>query len=455
MKRSFKFKFFIQLFITTLLVILCNRFIAQYFITNQIKQQAHQDMGLALHECRDKFGDRDAFLTCFKSKEAGSVVNNVSDFYVFCGKEASPECQGFDKQPDFWKSNSTINASSIEFANGFVDKRFWYAVRFAEHPNGLQLWLSSDDVERLVGKFWNLRDRNLIFVLPSIAILLMLLTLYMTRLTLQPIASIGQRMSDLTANNLEHSSDFLAPYREFDHVADAFNKMRQRLNDSFVSARRFAADASHELRTPLTILRGNIEQLIHDLPTGSDLQVRARSSSDEVERLIEITEKLLLLSRADANSLIKQLSVINISDMLNELVEDARTFNISNLEIRATIEPSISWRCDKTLIHQLIHNLYVNALNYNQTDGWIHFKLTRLQEGFALEVENPTNSVSSEMTHRVFDRFYRGDGVHSRQVDGIGLGLSICAEIAKLHDAKLEFAVTERQTVRVLLTVNK
>jgi len=198
-------------------------------------------------------------------------------------------------------------------------------------------------------------------------------------------------------------------------------------------------------------LRGNVERLIHDLPMGSDAQIRMRSVSDEVERLIEITEKLLLLSRADANSLRQELTDVNLSLLLTQLIKDAHSFQ-SKLKISSAIAPDVIWRCDKILIHQLIQNLYANAVNYNRAQGWIHFTLEEKNGGFSLSVENPISNVPADLSERAFDRFYRGDASHTRQVDGLGLGLSICLEIAKLHKAALSLVVTEQKTVVATLS---
>jgi len=258
----------------------------------------------------------------------------------------------------------------------------------------------------------------------------------------------------LDATNLGVSSGVKAPFKEFETLVRVFESLRLRLDDSFTKARRFASDASHELRTPLTILRGGTERLINDLPTGSDLQVRVRDMGDEVERLIDITEKLLLLSRADANSLARAFTPVDISQMLLQMLrldEDEAEMR-SRLTITSDIEPDIFWLCDKTLIVQLIHNLYENAQKYNQPQGWIRMSLVREAEQFRLTIENPSLNTPADLTTRAFDRFYRGDASHARQIDGLGLGLSICMEIAKIHHGSLSLSVTDRQTVLLTLT---
>ncbi|MEY2678105.1 MAG: hypothetical protein RLZ00_797 [Pseudomonadota bacterium] len=451
MKKSFKVRVFFHVIAITAVVIGSNRLIAQHLLTDQLQTRIHQEMGIALETCEDLFQKPNAFASCFKATEKGGLFSNMSDFYVLCDRQkgnanTNSMCQTLLANPDFWQGEAVSTSGHMTYSHGVIDHESWYAVRFSDPKKSTEVWLESKEIDALMLRVWALRDRNTVYVLPTILCMLLLLTLYLTFVVMRPITTIQTKMSELTANTLDQSVNLQAPFKEFEPLVRVFDDLRFRLNDSFNKARRFAADASHELRTPLTILRGNVERLIHDLPIGSDAQIRMRSMSDEVERLIEITEKLLLLSRADANSLRRELAYVDVSQMLTQLVKDAHTFQ-SNLKISSTIAPDVVWYCDKTLVHQLIHNLYANAVNYNRDQGWIHFSLVRAEDEFQLTVENATSQVPSDLAERAFDRFYRGDASHTRQVDGLGLGLSICLEIAKLHQAKLSLEVTDKQTV--------
>ena len=456
MKKSFKVRIFFHVVSIAAVVIGFNRLTAQHFLTDQLQTRIHQEMGVALQTCENHFHQPSEFLSCFKALEKGGLFSNMSDFYLLCDRshnaaKALAACQPLLAKGEFWQGDSVVTQGSIEFAHGVIGPQSWYAVRFKDRRNGPEVWLDSQEIDALMLRVWALRDRNTIYALPTILLTLFALTLYLTYVVMRPITSIQNNMAKLTANTLDQSSVLQAPFKEFETLVKVFDDLRSRLNDSFTKARRFASDASHELRTPLTILRGNVERLIHDLPVGSDAQVRMRSMSDEVERLIEITEKLLLLSRADANSLKQDLTDVNVSQLLTQLVKDAHSFQ-SSLKITSAIEPNVIWRCDKTLVHQLIQNLYANAVNYNQAQGWIHFTLAQSNGSFQLSVENPTSGAPADLSERAFDRFYRGDASHTRQVDGLGLGLSICLEIAKLHKAALSLRVTEKQTVVATLS---
>ncbi len=459
-RRSLKLHLFIQLILISFGIILSNRILAQHFLTEQLRDKIHQDMARALTTCGDDFNHSSTFLNCFKAQDKGSLLSNVSDFYVLCNNTSelaistnTPMCSSRLAQ-----TTSTILSDAshpaVELVRGQLGEDVVFSVRYADALNGQEIRLKQTDADRMVQQMWQLRDQNLIRVLPVVLLLLLLSAWYMTRSVLRPVVSIEKKMSTLDATNLGGSSGLKAPFIEFERLVSVFESLRVRLDDSFTKARRFASDASHELRTPLTILRGGTERLINDLPTGSELQVRARDMGDEVERLIDITEKLLLLSRADANSLARAFTPVDISQMLLQMLrldEDEAEMR-SRLTITSDIEPDIFWLCDKTLIVQLIHNLYENAQKYNQPQGWIRMSLVREAEQFRLTIENPSLNTPADLTTRAFDRFYRGDASHARQIDGLGLGLSICMEIAKIHHGSLSLSVTDRQTVLLTLT---
>jgi signal transduction histidine kinase len=313
------------------------------------------------------------------------------------------------------------------------------------------LLINKNIIDRSVRVAWGWRDQIIIYSLPALLLSVLLLTIYLTRAVVSPLVSIEKKLRGLSSTNLGRPIELTVPYKEFQSFVDVFDGMRNRLNEGFIQMRRFAADASHELRTPLTILRGNAENLIADFPVGSESQIKMRLMGDEIERLIEITEKLLLLSRADAQSIQADMRIISLSDMLNQLVSDADLFR-SSLKITSEIQSGVQWNCDESLIHQLVNNIYTNSVKYNIEKGWIHFSLNKTQAGFVLAIVNPALNPSPDLSEKAFQRFYRGDTAHNRAIDGIGLGLSLSLEIAKLHHASLSLSVDENNVVTTTLT---
>lgn len=457
MKPSLKRKLFFHIFVVTLVIILSNRFTTQLMLLGQLEERGWENLGLALTACDASMDRQEEFRHCVLDKHHDQITSLLAHDYVLCSPtalsndERSPchDLQGM--QPTSLRKSTELQ-SSVELIKVQTETQKWLGARYADRPQSPQVWLPESSVMMLRQQLWDIRDRNLAYVVPVLLLMIGLLSVWVAHLLMLPIRLLEDKLSTLTSSNLGQSSNLEAPYVEFTRIVQSFEDLRVRLRDSFSKARRFAADASHELRTPLTILRGNVEQLLNALPVGSDLQVRVRMVGDEVERLIDITEKLLLLSRADGNSMVKEESEFHFSEFLEELVADSHVFH-PEIEMRAAIDPDQTWLCDQRLIQQLIYNLYSNAVKYNVAQGWIRISLQSLDQSLVLDMENPCDEIPVDLPQFAFDRFYRGNLAHSRKIDGLGLGLSLCQEIARLHDAELTLTTTSQGTVRVRLTV--
>ncbi len=453
MKKSFRWHLFIRIMIATFVIIYANRLIAQYLTTRHLHERIEQNIASTLDHCQNEASSMRVFMLCAAQSSRGEALNSVSEYYVLCEPPGSADaaerdlpCTRTDSKqvsssPDVHEISRTVRMTRLQ-----VDSDEWQVFWLSGAPDGARVMIRAADITHYVNSIWNLRDRILILTAPFVILMLALLTLYMTWTVMRPIRQLEQSLNGLTSTNLDKPLDVLPPYREFSRFVTVFEQLRERLNLSFLQARRFAADASHELRTPLTILRGNSERLIADMPTGSEVQVRMRLIGDEIERLIDITEKLLLLSRADVNSLRYDMSPVSLSALIDELTDDMASFQ-PDLKIDSVIEPDLWWTCDQSLAQQLFYNLLTNAAKYNSAQGWIRIALVRRGSRFMLSVENSCDNIPQDLTERAFQRFYRGDASRGRRVDGVGLGLSLCREIARLHDAQLSLQVTERKTV--------
>lgn len=457
MKKSFRWHLFIRIFMATALIFVANRLIAQYLTGQHMNARIEQTIAGTLDHCSGEAASLPEFLSCAARINRGDAIANVSEFYVLCPPlktgtptAQEPACLHARLADESARDGARIIGASVKVRQQSIAGEDWLEFSLPAMPEGPRVMVKQADIAAYIGSIYGLRNRIITYVLPVIVLMLGLLTVYMTWAAMRPIRQLEQSLTRLSSHNLDKPLDLPPPYREFERFVTVFEQLRERLSQSFLQARRFAADASHELRTPLTILRGNSERLIAELPTGSEAQVRMRLIGDEIERLIEITEKLLLLSRADANSLRYDMEPILLSVLVEELAMDAAGFN-PELKIDSEIEQGIWWICDHSLVQQLVYNLYTNAAKYNVAGGWIRISLAKRRDRFVLSIENPCDTIPADLSERAFQRFYRGDAARGREVDGVGLGLSLCLEIARLHQATLGLATSDRKTVLATL----
>jgi signal transduction histidine kinase len=214
--------------------------------------------------------------------------------------------------------------------------------------------------------------------------------------------------------------------------------MMDRLESSFQQATRFSADASHELKTPLAVMQGELENALQSATPGSAEQRVFANLVEEAQRLKTITRSLLLLAEADAGQLPLTMATVNLSALLGELIEDIEVLATEfRIKVAVDIAPNLQVCADGSLLRQAVLNLLHNAIRYNEPAGWITITLAARNDQIELDVCNGGPGIPTADQPRLFDRFFRADAARSRQVDGVGLGLSLAREIARAHQGTL------------------
>ncbi|NGQ97379.1 HAMP domain-containing histidine kinase [Brevibacillus sp. SYP-B805] len=208
---------------------------------------------------------------------------------------------------------------------------------------------------------------------------------------------------------------------------------------SWEKQQQFIADASHELRTPLSVILVNLERLFrypdHTIEQESE---HISVSIQETKRLNKLVSDLLTLARSDSN----ELQIMKERVRLDEIVQNSvQTFEqlavLKNIRIQTRIEPPVELMGDKERLQQLMVILLDNALKYSHEAGRITVTCRREGNWATLAVEDTGIGIPKEDIAFIFDRFFRGDKMRSRETDGTGLGLSIAKWIVEAHGGKI------------------
>lgn len=313
-----------------------------------------------------------------------------------------------------------------------------------------QAWLAAD-LAAIRQELQGALTQALGLVLPLALLLSALGAWWLSGAVVRPLGRLREAMRGVSPQALDQRLPQQGEDREFQALIQAYNTMLDRLEASFRQASCFSADAAHELRTPLTILQGRIEQAIQRTEKRA-VQSLLTEIQDEVGRLSGITRKLLLLSQADAGKLSLSLEPLDLSACLAELMDDAHML-AQGQTLLAEIEPGLQLRCDVLLLRQLLNNLVSNALRYSPPDGRVQLRAWREGSRLCLRLRNDCAPLRPEQRERFFERFYRADAAHGRQVDGTGLGLSLAREIARAHGGDLILQPGPEAEVSLLLSL--
>lgn len=268
----------------------------------------------------------------------------------------------------------------------------------------------------------------------------------LVRRALRPVDNLSQKAAAITQHNLSERLPVVRTGDELERLSLSLNVMISRLEDAINSSKQFVADASHELRTPLAVLRGEIENLAQDIELKPQTRETLGSALEEVDRLAEIVEGLLALSRLDTGEAHSQWVrfdlaelVTTTADQMSLLAED------KNITVACDSASRVMIEGDQARLKQVVVNLLDNAIKYTPNGGRIKLKIAQEDGDAVLDIADDGIGIPAEALPHVFKRFFRVDGSRSRDQGGAGLGLSIVKSICDAHGARVEVSSTPGQ----------
>lgn len=194
--------------------------------------------------------------------------------------------------------------------------------------------------------------------------------------------------------------------------------------------KQFITDASHELKTPITVIATSLKVLEMDIGKQKWID-KARA---QTEKLTELVNSLVTLSKMDEETSPLTFSEFNISDALKETAESFTDFALSQgHELKIAIDEGIVYRGDEYAIRQLASIIIDNAVKYAGDGSDIEFSLEKAKNGVIIKTSNKCEGIEKGDCSKLFDRFYRQDESRSAGTGGFGIGLSIARSIAEGH----------------------
>lgn len=279
-----------------------------------------------------------------------------------------------------------------------------------------------------------------------------LLSMYLT----QPLRYLGMAAQSIATGKLStrvghlpgHSKDEIA------QLSNEFDRMAEQLETIVESKERLLRDISHELRSPLARLhiaielaRNKTNHLAHSELNRMEL---------ECSRLNALIGEILEFSRLDKSTAELRRTRVKISDMLNEIAEDANyEFSSPITRVKTNILYPCELLIDKKLIHRALENVIRNALHYSPANQKIMVTLHQSDDGKSIwiDIQDRGPGVPDEQLDKIFNPFYRVDLSREKTTGGFGLGLAIAARALQLHGGTITATNTEKGGLRVRLAL--
>lgn len=262
------------------------------------------------------------------------------------------------------------------------------------------------------------------------------LTYYLAGKALKPLDRLSNQVKNLTVLNLSEALQVPPTKDEIAELTQHFNEMTDKLNQAFMSQKRFSANAAHELRTPLAVLQTKVDVF----------KKRSDHSSDEYDALINVFEKQIdrlrslvgdLLDMSNRQEDIEKTSIC-LSDIFVEIITELS-------DIAKNKDVTFKLHCESStilgnvdLLYRAFYNLIENGIKYNIRGGHVVIEAENIANGHVqIVIKNSGTSIPDSMKKDIFEPFYRVDKSRSREIGGIGLGLSIANSIIKKHDGTI------------------
>jgi two-component system phosphate regulon sensor histidine kinase PhoR len=201
--------------------------------------------------------------------------------------------------------------------------------------------------------------------------------------------------------------------------------------------REFSANVSHELKTPLTSISGFAELMAGGLVDEERMREFSKDIYKESQRTITLVDDIIKLSKLDEGVVEPEWEDVDLYELSANVIESLRA-----VAERQSITPALSGErlCVRgvyRILHEMVYNLCDNAIKYNRPGGSVALTVSKTETGVKLAVEDTGIGIPKEHQKRVFERFYRVDKSHSKEIGGTGLGLSIVKHGAQFHNAEV------------------
>ena len=288
-------------------------------------------------------------------------------------------------------------------------------------------------------------------------ILLAMLSVFLADRMVRPIHKITGAIENVTEG---YSDDVLHvdTFTETRQLSEAFNKMLGRLKILDESREEFVSNVSHELKTPMTSMKVLADSLLEQDNVPVEMyQEFMQDIAKEIDRENQIITDLLSLVKMDRSGQTMNIRTMNINDLLEQILKRLKPIaEKKNVEmVMETFRP-VNAEIDETKFTLAVSNLVENAIKYNHENGWVHVSLNADHKYFYVKVEDSGIGIPEQDQAHIFERFYRVDKSHSREIGGTGLGLSIARNAVLVHRGSIKVYSNEGEgttfTVRIPLT---
>ena len=335
------------------------------------------------------------------------------------------------------------DTSSYDKKNSYIEQTIPLTDPKSKHIEGVML--VSTSTGEIVDSIAFLEHRGSLLML-AICLLVVVLGFVLSKVLVKPFARVGKAIEELTDGYLDEEIS-VPDYTETQMISSVFNKMLKRMKVLDDSRQEFVANVSHELKTPMTSIKVLADSLAGQENVPVELyQEFMQDIAVEIDRENQIITDLLSLVKMDKKASELNVEKVNINEMMENILKRLKPIaDKKNVELVLESYRPIVAEIDEVKMSLALTNLVENGIKYNIQDGWVHVTLNADHKYFYVSVADSGIGIPQESLDRIFERFYRVDKSHSREIGGTGLGLAITRNAIVMHRGAIKVKSEEHK----------
>lgn len=333
---------------------------------------------------------------------------------------------------DFMASGSSTKTYKV-FNEKFGNEALVYAFRL-DSGTGAFITASMVPIDSTISILKN----QLWIVTIAVLILSWVIAYFMSKRISKPLEELTQSARELSNGNYNANFTTCEDIDEINELATTLNNTKEELAKTDELRRDLMANVSHDLKTPLTMIRAYAE-MVKDITykNKSKREENLNVIIDETDRLNVLVTDILALSRMESNVGELNKEVFDLTELIKEIL---KRYNIlestENYHFIFDYKKALRVRADKNKLEQVIYNLINNAINYTGDDNTVKIIIDEASNNIKISIVDSGKGIKKEDIPHIWDKYYKSEKKHKRNMIGTGLGLSIVKNILKAHNFK-------------------
>lgn len=334
-------------------------------------------------------------------------------------------------------AEEVIKCFKGESTNHYVSGRFIEMtvpiLSSSEDKNIIGVILASASTDSLNVRRDNLKNLMEIWLVAG-GLCVLVLAVILSSWLVKPLRYMNKFIGDLVEGALDGDLD-IHDCTETENISNTFNSLLAKLRLMEESRQEFVSNVSHELKTPLASMKVLADSLLVQEDAPVELyQEFMQDIAEEIDRENTIISDLLTLVKTDRKVTDLNVAATDVNEFLEQILKRLRPIaEQANIEMVFESNRSVSAEIDTTRLSLAFSNLVENAIKYNRENGWVRVSLDADHKFFYVKVSDSGMGIPQDSLDYIFERFYRVDKSHSREIGGTGLGLAITKSAVVAH----------------------